>query len=97
MSDLISRSALLAAVQAGEHTTDTIVQIEAAPSIKPQVVANITGGVLQGASADYPVDVYVLDFDCNDDAGIEIDGDTAWLGQHSAKIEPDFVQRVIEA
>lgn len=33
MTDLIDRNALLAAVQAGEHTTDTIVQIESAESV----------------------------------------------------------------
>jgi hypothetical protein len=26
--------------------------------VKPQVVCNITGGILQGASSNYPVDIY---------------------------------------
>jgi hypothetical protein len=68
---------------------------------RPQVVANISGGVLQGASSDYPVDLYTLDFDDvpDDDPEnvIEVEGSRAYLGQTSTKIDPDFVRQVIEA
>jgi hypothetical protein len=66
--------------------------------IKPKVVCNITGGVLQGASADYPVDIYCLDFDCNEDGYnvVEFEGGKVWLGRTIAEIEPDFVAHVVE-
>jgi hypothetical protein len=71
------------------------------PAIKPQIVANISGGVLQGASSDYRVDLYTLDFDLDtfdhDATGIMVDGDLSYFGQVSPKIDPDFVERVVEA
>lgn len=102
MSDLISRRALEEAVLAGTgYIGDVLAQIEHAPAIKPQVVANISGGILQGASSDYPVDIYALDFEvdgaCEDSTGIVVDGDDAFIGQTSCVIDPDFVRGVIEA
>lgn len=91
-NDLISRAALLLVLPENLHGI-----IQKAPSIKPSVVCNITGGMLQGASADYPVDVYTLDFDVNGDRYVMIDGSEAYLGQEGALIEPEFVRQVIEA
>jgi hypothetical protein len=77
-------------------------QIRAAPPIKPQVVVNISGGLNQGSSADYPVEVYTLDFDTkdgisDDSTGVEIDGEHAYVGGSSADLDPEFVRSVIEA
>ncbi|MGE8141782.1 hypothetical protein ACQKOE_07390 [Novosphingobium sp. NPDC080210] len=98
MSDLISRDALLEAVRSGTNPIDAISR---APVVTPQVVANISGGVLQGASCDYRVDVYCLDFDtgCLDDhsTGVMIDGSDAYRYQCGAAIEPHFVSEVVEA
>jgi hypothetical protein len=73
-------------------------QIAITNPIKPQVVCNITGGVLQGASSNYPVDIYGLDFDCNEDGYnvVEFEGGKVWLGRTIAEIEPDFVAHVVE-
>lgn len=117
MTDLISRSALLEALRRELHpdpvrdntglTMDAVDiddvrrVINAELVVKPQVVVNMSGGLLQGASADYPVDIYVLDFDldcvANEDEGIEVDGSLSSFGQQSAEVDPDFVRRVIEA
>jgi hypothetical protein len=64
-------------------------QIAITNPIKPQVVCNITGGVLQGASSNYPVDIY-------GDNVVEIEGGKVWLGRTIAEIEPDFVAHVVE-
>jgi hypothetical protein len=111
MTDLISRQVIidlidaeLAAIHseafvAGLNHARDLVSVE--PAIKPQVVANISGGVLQGASSDYPVDLYALDFDVDtfdeDSTGIIVNGDNAYLGQTSTKIDPDFIKQVVEA
>lgn len=75
--------------------------IDDLPAVVPQVVANISGGVLQGASSDYPVDIHTLDFEIDSfdshATGIVVDGDEAYLGQCSTKIDPTFVREVIEA
>lgn len=75
--------------------------IEALPTIKPQVVANITGGLLQGATSDHPVDVYTLDFDYDGEnpegAIADPDGDEAWFGQTSAEVDPAWVQKILDA
>lgn len=100
MSDLISRQALLKALVDVSARPSSISAVHAAPAITPQVVCNITGGVLQGASADYPVDVYALDFDYNGegrDEAIEIDGSEAWRHQDAAAVEPEWVKSVIDA
>lgn len=62
--------------------------------VKPTVAANITGGVLQGASSNYPVDVYCLDFRGDE---VEIDGGLCDLMQCGALVDPDFVEEVLEA
>jgi hypothetical protein len=71
------------------------------PLIRPRVVANITGGVLQGASSDYPTEIYALDFEVDsfdDDAeGIEIEGSNAYVTGVAAQVDADFVQLVIDA
>lgn len=101
MSDLISRDALLEAVKSGTCTTDTIIQIEEAPAVVPQVVANISGGVLQGASCDYRVDLYTLDFDDvpHDDPSrvIEVEGSSAYFSQDAACVDKEFVREVLDA
>lgn len=110
MSDLISREAVLKTLtiqlEGAEDLRQVVLSevsafIQDQPAIKPQVACNITGGVLQGASSDYPVDVYILDFDLDcvdcDAVGIEIDGDLCYLGQESAQIDPDFLERVVAA
>lgn len=64
------------------------------------VVCNITGGMLQGASSNVPVDVFCLDFDLDNDQAddvILIDGSAAILGQEGAKVDPDWVASVIDA
>jgi hypothetical protein len=68
-----------------------------ATPVKPTVVANISGGLLQGASADYPVDLYTLDFEDADDNVIEVEGSDAQLGQCSTLVDPKFVAEVVEA
>lgn len=101
MSDLISRAALIAAINSGTgEIGDVLVQIETAPAARVSLVANMTGGVLQGASSDYDnVDIYVLDFDDTDPSPnvIEIDGSEAYLMQEGADFDPEFVRQVIEA
>ena len=68
---------------------------------KVTVVANISGGILQGASSDYPVDLYTLDFDDIplDDPSrvIEVEGSEAYFGECGARVDPDFVREVVEA
>lgn len=97
--DLISRKALLDAIASGTgEVGDIMVQIEHAEAIVPTVVANISGGLLQGASADYPINVYTLDFD---DIGEEheqvvVDGDEAYPGAEDADVNPEWVATVAE-
>jgi hypothetical protein len=99
LTDLISRQALLDAFDLSDDAV--LATIHNAPAIKPQVVCNITGGLLQGASSDYPVDVYTLDFDYDgespDSAILDPDGEEAWFGQTSAVIDPEFVRKCVEA
>jgi hypothetical protein len=102
MADLIDRDALLQHLRDGGYGEGWVFdQIRLVPTIKPQIVANISGGVLQGASSDYRVDLYTLDFDLDtfdhDATGIMVDGDLSYFGQVSPKIDPDFVERVVEA
>jgi hypothetical protein len=109
MTDLISRGALLQELYAiGKRENnlgrvalvcECIDKAKEAPAIKPQVVANISGGILQGASSDYPVDLYTLDFEhdgAEEDELITVDGSTALFGETFIKIDPDFVDEVIE-
>ena len=95
MNDLISRAEALRLVEDYETLYN---RIDRLPSVRPSVVCNITGGVLQGASSDYPLDVYSLDFETDkSDTGVVIEGSDAYLGQCSARVDPTFVQEVIEA
>lgn len=72
-----------------------------APPPRVQIVANISGGVLQGASSNYPAEIYTLDFDTDSfdekAVGILVEDNMAYLGQQSANLDPDFVKSVIEA
>jgi hypothetical protein len=99
--DLISREAALLAVSEAPNLATAIIRLRQLAKIKPLVVANITGGVLQGASSDYRVDVYALDFDLDtfddDTTCILVDGDMAELGQAGCEVDPEFVRQVIEA
>ena len=95
MSDLISREAALAAIPSSVFHV-----IRDLPAVVPQVVCNITGGLLQGASADYPVDVYALDFDVRDEGPEELimvpgDNVEARLGQEGALVDPGWVKAVV--
>lgn len=67
--------------------------------VSPIVVANITGGVLQGASATSPVDVYALDFETNscDENLVWIEGSDAYCYEAGALVDPEFVQLVVDA
>lgn len=70
-----------------------------ADPIKPAVVCNITGGVLQGASSDYPIDVYCLDFDtdgANDDETVEIDGGRCHATEVETQVDSLWVADVIQ-
>ena len=81
-------------------------QALAAPPLVPTVVINITGGMLQGASANAPVDVISLDFDHEGvpDTGLYLipaddgvgEASTAIVGGESAKVDPAWVQAVID-
>lgn len=102
MTDLVRRDDVLALFEGREiefHTT--LGQIKALPAVKPRVAANISGGLLQGASADYPVDIYALDFDDVPDDEPEntilLDGKRVHLGQTGCQVEPEFVRSVVEA
>lgn len=66
---------------------------------RPTVVVNITGGVLQGASATSPVDVYALDFETNscDENLVWIEGSDAYCYEAGALVDPEFVQLVVDA
>lgn len=98
MNELISRSAVIDVLSARPYLAELIQNL---PAVRPQVVANISGGVLQGASSDYPVDLYTLDFEDvpRDDPEnvIEVEGSEAFLGQCSTLIDPDFVEEVVSA
>lgn len=77
MSDLISRDALLRALDEKIELARKLDQheksIEAAticremiveqPEVRPQVIINVTGGIADVVAADYVVDVNVLDYD----------------------------------
>ncbi len=67
--------------------------------VSPIVVANITGGVLQGASSNYPVEIYALDFeiDPRDDACLQVEGSDAYCYGHSTVVDPGFVKEVLDA
>lgn len=67
--------------------------------VRPTVVCNITGGVLQGSSSDYPVDVICLDFDTDscDDHLIELDGSDCYAYESGSSIDPTFVEQVLTA
>jgi hypothetical protein len=83
-----------------ESVADFIRQVEGLTAIVPQVVCNITGGLLQGASSTHKVDVYALDFDiCDEELSekIIVDGEEARLGQDGAEVDPEFVRKVIDA
>jgi hypothetical protein len=102
MTDLISRDALLQQLRDGGYGEGWLFdQIRAAPVVKPQIVANISGGVLQGSSSDYRVDLYALDFDTDtfdhDATGVIIEGSEAYLSSTMTVIDPDFVREVVEA
>lgn len=89
-NDLISRAALLAAFLdinqcVGEDAIEEL--ITDAPAVVPVVVANITGGLLQGASATYNVDLYTLDFD---ESGAHLDGDEVRISSVGCAVDPDF-------
>lgn len=113
--ELIDRSRLLDAVDGAIALSESLKAnpklIDAAqvlrqiigeqPPVTPQVVANVSGGVLQGASADYAVDLYTLDFEDvprdDPESVITVEGSEAYFGQESAKVDPDFVKHVINA
>lgn len=69
-----------------------------------RVVVNISGGVVQGASASAPVDLYSLDFDDIDTYGPDVitvpgerEGSQAVRGECGAKVDPEWVAAVIAA
>lgn len=80
---------------------DDRAMLEDALNERPAVVCNISGGLLQGASANMPVDVYTLDFDIDsfddDLTGVMVDGSPAYFGEQSADVDPQFVAAMIEA
>lgn len=61
--------------------------------IHPQIVANISGGILQGASASYPVELYTLDFEDVDECNphIIVEGSAAYCSGLYPVIDPEFV------
>lgn len=71
------------------------------PNAPPRVVINITGGIMQGATADQPVDVYCIDYDnYDDDRAIPIlqdDGSTAdaTVSEQAADVDTSFVEMVV--
>jgi hypothetical protein len=111
MTDLISREALIQQLHAiGKRENnlgrvalvcECIDKAKEAPAIEPKVVANISGGILQGASSDHRVDLHVLDFDLDSISetctGIEIDGDRCYHANIETELDPDFISQVIEA
>jgi hypothetical protein len=78
------------------HHNNEAAQANPTPAPEPRplrVVIGIEGGMVQGASADGPCDIVVLDYDCNDDNGEEVpqaDGSTttAWRYEVSAIHSP---------
>lgn len=71
---------------------------------KVQIAANMSGGVLQGASCNFPgVELYVLDFDDvpmddeSKDRVIEVEGSDAYLSQVVCEHDEPFVQEVVNA
>lgn len=70
-----------------------------ATPVRPIVVANITGGVLQGASSDYPLELYTLDFDCawDDSEAIEVEDSMALCSSLVPQHDPKFVAEVVDA
>lgn len=67
-----------------------------APMI-PKVVANISGGLLQGYSYNAQVDLFCLDFDGVDptcENVVEIDGSSAYCMSINGAFEPEFVGEV---
>lgn len=115
MTDLISREALLEALQGQLDIaqsepdcedlegwlTSMMGSVRSAPAALVQIVANISGGVLQGASSTHRVELYALDFDTDSfdekATGIRVEDTMAYLIGETAKIDPDFVREVIEA
>lgn len=97
MTDLISREAILAAVKSGEHTTDTIIQIENAPAA--QIVVVIKGGCVEQVIANAETDVIVLD---RDTEGAEPDqlgnfmGDEVFPEMITTDVEPEVVDAAKE-
>lgn len=79
---------------------DAVRTVEEAPAAAParaSVVVNMSGGVLDGASCDFPADVYVVDYD-DDDRPYDIPGEgTASVAQTGAKFDPEFVSEVVAA
>jgi hypothetical protein len=79
-------------------------ELGAAPFHPIKIVADITGGILQGASSTVPVELWTVDYEtdgCDDDEIFEIDqgenGRTAQghLVQHDPDVNPDWVGKVV--
>jgi hypothetical protein len=77
-----------------EQAMDKIEKIVENP-LRPSVVCNITGGVLQGASANCPLDVYCLDFE-EDEGGYDVEGSPCAIYQLGARVDPEFIDEVVE-
>lgn len=97
MPDQQAIDTYFAAENLGEHE---YVEIQTDELPTPTVVANLSGGVLQGASATHPVELITLDFEdvvIGEENHVVIDGSDAVRGGCSIKIDPDWVRGVAEA
>jgi hypothetical protein len=93
MTELISRDALLAAIQAGSgEIGDVLVQIEHAPAVTPEVYINVTGGVADSVAATHRVGVNILDYDITpgEDRNYQVDpdGDEVWIYGDVPVVDP---------
>lgn len=74
------------------------------PILRPTIVVNVTGGCVQGASADAPVKLVVVDYDTDGSdevsmipgTGEQLDS-TAHIIHHDVEIDPEFLLAVDSA
>ena len=98
--DMVRSQSLVMRDRAGEYIGfETLRRFKDMSAEEPvRVVVNITGGLMQGASANIKgVEVYCVDYDtdgCTPEEMIEVDDSEVRFGWDTADFEPDFVTEV---
>ena len=103
-AEVATYCAVLQRLQTSMHPENSLAWRLSDPAVfmtPPMLVANISGGVLQGVSSEIPVEIIALDYEADDDRCAIPPGDgrvaQASCSAELAILQPDWVREVAAA